>query len=677
MRIIIEIPSLAAVKTFIFGKAKNPLDASVFQKLSLIAFFAWIGLGADGLSSSCYGPEEAFLVLRGHPYLALFVALATVLTIVVISASYSQIIELFPSGGGGYIVASKLLSPKLGMVSGCTLLIDYVLTIAISVASGADALFSFLPLRYQAYKLAFAAAGVLFLLLLNLRGVRESVIVMLPVVVVFVLTHAGGILYALGSHAGKMAVLAGRTAADVHHTYAQLGLAGMLMLMLRAYSMGAGTYTGIEAISNGVSVLRDPKVETARRTMRYMMFSLAFVVIGLMVSYVLYNVKPQGGRTLNAILFSRVFGAGDIGHFLLMATLASEALILFVAAQTGFIDGPRVIATMALDRWFPERFALLSDRLVIKNGIVLMGGAAFAALLLCGGSVKLLIVLYSINVFITFILSQAGMVRHWIGVRATDPRWRKKTAVNGVGLLLTASILVSVIVTKFHEGGWVTLLVTGMLIVLVLLVKKHYTYTARLLRVFDGLAHAAITLPSNHGAAAPAVAAFDPGAKTAVVLVNGFNGLGLHTISNVFGMFRGLFKNFVFVQVGVIDVGTFKGADEIERFREKIRAEVNHYVELMRANGYYAEGIHMIGVDVVSEVTGIAPEIMKRFPESIFFGGQLVFAESQFYYKWLHNYTVFAIQKKFCRQGIPLVLLPVRLQPVPAETTASGLITVS
>src|SRR5882672_11129500 len=169
------------VKTFFIGRALSPHDRSIFHELSLIAFFAWVGLGADGLSSCCYGPQEAFLALRSHPQLSIFVGLASALTVFIISASYSQIIELFPSGGGGYLVASKLLSPTVGMVSGCALLIDYILTITISIASGADALFSFLPAEWQPYKLTFAVLGVLALTMLNLRGVKESVVTLVPI----------------------------------------------------------------------------------------------------------------------------------------------------------------------------------------------------------------------------------------------------------------------------------------------------------------------------------------------------------------------------------------------------------------------------------------------------------------------------------------------------------------
>ena len=169
-----------SLKTILFGRARSLGDSDLFHKVSLIALFAWVGLGADGLSSSCYGPQEAFNALGGNPHLSVFVALACVITIVAICASYSQIIALFPAGGGGYLVASKLLSPGAGVVSGCALLIDYVLTVTVSVASGADAMFSLLPPAWQSWKLAFAIAGVVGLTLINLRGVKESVVIWVP-----------------------------------------------------------------------------------------------------------------------------------------------------------------------------------------------------------------------------------------------------------------------------------------------------------------------------------------------------------------------------------------------------------------------------------------------------------------------------------------------------------------
>ena len=178
--------------------------------------------------------------------------------------------------------------------------------------------------------------------------------------------------------------------------------------------MGAGTYTGIEAVSTNLPILRDPKVETARRTMQYMAASLALLAMGLVLAYILYRVSPEHGKTLNAVLLERMTaGWGEWGRWFVYVTLFSEAALLFVAAQTGFFGGPRILAYMAADRWVPTKFGGLSDRFVIQNGILIMGGAALATLVLSGGSVHLLVVLYSINVFIDFSLSQLGMLRHW------------------------------------------------------------------------------------------------------------------------------------------------------------------------------------------------------------------------------------------------------------------------
>ena len=210
------------LKTLFIGKSRDLSDKKLFHKTSLIALFAWVALGANGISSSCYGPEAAWGALKGHAYLGLFVAMATVLTIVVLSASYSQILEAFPAGGGGYVVASKMLHPNAGVVAGCALIIDYVLTIAVSIASGVDALFSLLPPHWQPYKLMAAVSGVMLLTVLNLRGVKESVVVCLPVFAIFVVTHAFAILYGLITHVAGMSEVVSKTAADVQQSSSSL-----------------------------------------------------------------------------------------------------------------------------------------------------------------------------------------------------------------------------------------------------------------------------------------------------------------------------------------------------------------------------------------------------------------------------------------------------------------------
>src|ERR1039457_2505509 len=463
-------------KDVVIGRAHNISDRRIFHHMSLVALLAWVGLGADGLSSSCYGPEAAFLALKTHTHLSLFVAAASVLTIVVICLSYSQIIESFPSGGGGYLIASKLLSPTLGVISGCALIGDYILTLAISVASGADAMFSMLPVEWQAWKLKFSLAIVVFLTLLNLRGVKESVVLWVPVFFVFVLTYTFGIVWAVTSHFGQLPDIAHGVVADVRTDCAEVGLFGFVALVLRAYSLGAGTYTGIEAVSNGLNALREPRVQTGKRTMLYMGASLSFVVGGLLLAYLLYHVEHVDGKTLNAVLFEKITAAwpASLSRGFLIAAMASSAALLFIAAQTGFFGGPRVLANMAVDRWMPTRFATLSDRLVTQNGVLLMGGAALLVILFTMASVNLLVVLYSINVFITFSLSQLGMVRYWWGERAREPRWKTKIVINGIGLLLTGGILISLCIVKFDDGGWAKLLVTGALVAVAFWVKRHY-----------------------------------------------------------------------------------------------------------------------------------------------------------------------------------------------------------
>jgi amino acid transporter len=652
------------VKDVVIGRARNLSDKSLFHSTTLIALLAWVGLGADGLSSSCYGPEAAFDALAGHEFLSLFVAGAVILTIFVICASYSQIIELFPSGGGGYLVASKLLTPTTGVVSGCALVGDYVLTIAISVASGTEALFSLLPSEWAtvANKTEFAAAGVIFLSIVNLRGVKESVLLWMPVFFLFVASFTFTIIYGIATHIGEFPEITRGVTSDVSSTTSSLGAWGLVMVILRAYSSGAGTFTGIEAVSNSMASLREPRVQTGKRTMIYMGTSLSFVAAGLLLVYLLYHVVPVEGKTLNAVLVEQMTAAWPawLGKSFAIAALASSAALLFIAAQTGFIGGPRVLANMAVDRWMPTRFANLSDRLVTQNGVLLMGAAALVVVLVTQASMDMLIVLYSINVFITFSLSQLGMVRHWWLDRANTPAWKKKIFINGVGFLMTTGILISLCTVKFFEGGWATLLVTGILIAAAFGIKRHYAGTQKQLQRLNELV-AAADMDEDGAAAKPQEVKCDPSARTAIFLVNGFNGLGLHTLLAVMRMFPKVYQNFVFLQVGVLDAGNFKGAAEVENLREHSQREVERYVAYMKRHGFYAESHFALGTDIVDEAAKLCDEIVKRFPQSQFFAGQLVFKDEGFLTRFLHNHTVFELQRRLYQHGLPMLILPIQV----------------
>ena len=316
---------------------------------------------------------------------------------------------------------------------------------------------------------------------------------------------------------------------------------------------------------------------------------------------------------------------------------------------------------MAVDRWMPTRFATLSDRLVTQNGVILMGFAALLVILFTGASVDMLVVLYSINVFITFSLSQLGMVRHGWQERPRTPDWKKKLCVNGIGLLLTSGILVSLCIVKFFQGGWVTLFVTGLLVGVSFWIKHHYRQTQKKLNRLNELVAAALADEALAGVENIAPAPCDTNARTAVFLVNGFNGLGLHTLLAVVRMFPKVYMNFIFVQVGVLDAGNFKGAAEVDNLREHSRTAVERYVSYMVRRGFYAEACIALGTDIVDEAARQCNVIAEKYPQAQFFAGQLVFKDESLVTRWLHNHTVFELQRRLYQNGRAMLILPIQV----------------
>jgi amino acid transporter len=646
------------LRRLLFGAPRDLGDRSLFKHLSLLPFLAWVGLGADGLSSSSYGPMEAFLTLREHTYLAIGLAALTAATVFIIAAAYGHIIEDFPHGGGGYLVATKLLGPRWGVISGSALLIDYVLTITVSIAAAGDALFSFIPPGWHQGKMGFEIACIIALMTLNIRGVKESVKALLPIFLLFLATHlivlAGGIL-------GRASALAdtARAAADGFHAGLAapgFGLGAMALLFLHAYSLGGGTYTGIEAVSNGMPIMQEPRVRNGKRTMLYMATSLAITAGGLLVCYLLWDVSAVEGKTLNAVLTEKLVAGVPFGGAFVIATLLSEGGLLVVAAQAGFIDGPRVLANMAVDSWVPHRFAALSERLTTHNGILLMSLAALVALLYTGGDVVQLVVMYSINVFLTFSLSMFGMARAYFKKRREARPWKRRFALFVVGFLLCATILVITSVEKFAEGGWITLAVTGALVALCFVIRSHYrTVGVKLEELYAMLG--ALPVDVDRIPAEP-----DPSRPTAVVLVGSYGGLGIHTVLNAFRAFPGHFKNIVFVSVGVIDSGGFKGEETFDALRERTEETLGRYLQLASGLGIPATYRYAIGTDAVEEADALCRRIAEEFHGCMFFAGKVIFHREQWYQKILHNETAYLIQKRLQWAGLTMVILPAKLR---------------
>jgi amino acid transporter len=649
-------PTLGArMKRALFGRPKSLEDRSLFHRLSLIPFLAWVGLGADPLSSSCYGPEEVFRTLGTHTYLAVILAAAIAGTVAIIATAYSRIIEQFPHGGGGYVVATKLLGGRAGLVSGSALLVDYVLTIAVSIAAAGDALFSFLPPALAAMKLPAEIVLLLGLTTLNIRGVRESVMVLTPVFLVFLITHAvligGGFLL----HLPRLGSTVRGVAGGFHGGVATLGWAGIFALMVRAYSLGGGTYTGLEAVSNGLPIMREPKVHTGKRTMLYMSVSLAVTAVGLLLLYLLWDVRPVEGKTYNAVLAEAFAGPGTVALVFVIFTLVSEGALLVVAAQAGFIDGPRVLANMAVDSWVPHRFAALSERLTTSNGIALMGAASLATLVYARGDVRRLVVMYSINVFLTFSLSLFAMARDTFRRRG-EPRWRRRLALFGGGFILCATILALVSVTKFLEGGWITLAVTSALVLFCLRVRRHYRLVgAKLQQLYAELGRLPVEDRPDPGPP-------DPSRPTAAVLVGGYGGLGIHTMLNIFRMFPGHFSSLVFVSVGVVDSGEFKGEDAIDDLKARTEAMLKEYVRLAHGIGVPAIYRYAIATDAVEAAHDLCLQVVREFPKTTVFAGKIIFRREKWYQPILHNETAMAIQKRLQWDGISMVVMPAKVR---------------
>ena len=653
--------AIDTARRLITGAPLDPMNPDTRKHIALIAFFAWIGLGADGLSSSCYGPEEAYLALGAHSHFGLYLAAAIALTVFIISLAYNQVIELFPNGGGGYKVATNLIGPHAGLVSGAALIVDYVLTIAISIASGADALFSLLPLGMHPFKIPLECVMIVLLVGLNLRGMKEAIKFLLPIFVGFVVVHVFLISYGIYAHAESLPSLIPDTLGETSALARDTGWIFVISTMLLAYSQGGGTYTGLEAVSNNVNTLAEPRVATGKWTMFYMATSLAFTAGGIMLLYLLWNATQIPGQTLNAVLFKSIIEHFDLGSAFanqsaLLLVLTLEAGLLFVAANTGFLGGPSVLSNMAADSWVPRQFRQLSSRLVTQNGVLLMGIAALGVLVWSQGSVGLLVVLYSINVFLTFSISLFGLCIYWWRKRRDKGNWLRRLLLSLLGLAVTSSILTVLIVEKFTTGGWVTIVITGFVIAGCLAIRTHYNATRAQLHQIDKLFSGQ---PLQQEAANPPP--LDRQKATAVFFVGKNRGVAMHALLWVQRLFPEHFKNFVFLSVGEVDAQSYDGQGAMRTLRYEMENSLRYYVNFCHSHGLAATSQLAFGTDPVEELIKLSEQTAREFPNSVCFASKLIFAEESFFTRWLHNQTALAIQQRLHLQGQQMVILPMKI----------------
>lgn len=471
----------------LFGAPKRTDQAHV-ERLGVAAGLAVFS--SDAFSSVAYATEEILLVLAavgGASVYALPIALAIVGLIFVVSQSYQQTIRAYPQGGGSYIVSKENLGALPGLVAGAALLIDYVLTVAVSVSAGMAAVVSAVP-ALQGHQVAMALVAIWLITWVNLRGVKESGAVFSVPTYAFV-----GLMGALILTGLYQALVRGawhpaadwRAAMDLRQAVSSLGL----FMVLHAFSSGCTALTGIEAVSNGVQAFRAPEPANAIRTMRIARLILAAIFLGITVLAFGFNLAPAGGgaghggggtgETLLSQIARTVFGTGPVYFAIQAATM----LILILASNTAFADFPRLASLIAQDGYLPRPLAYRGDQLVYRGGILLLAILSSALVVLFHGSTHALIPLYAVGVFMAFTLSQFGMVVHWLrgaraggwreALRSPDLRWGP-VAINLIGGTLSGVVMIIIAATKFTHGAW---LVTILIPALVYYFRRvHYYY---------------------------------------------------------------------------------------------------------------------------------------------------------------------------------------------------------
>ncbi len=461
---------LAGARSFLIGRpiSSEREEHERLTKLKALAVFS-----SDNISSSAYATEEMMRVLAvaGVSAFALVMPLTLVIVVVlaIVATSYRQTIKAYPHGASSYIVASDNLGAPAGLVAAGALLIDYTLTVAVSVSAGVAAITSMVPALLPE-KVLIAVVIVVALTLGNLRGVRESGTIFMAPTYLYIVAVLGLITFGLiGLAAGIIPPYTPPPEWVAEETSGALGALGLL-LVLRAFSSGAVALTGVEAVSDGVPAFKPPEWRNARTTLTWAagLFAVLFVGISLLVSILGIIPDPSEDQTVLYLLTRHITGDGPYLIFVQIST----ALILTLAANTSFADFPRLSSFLARDGFMPRQFGFRGDRLAFSTGIIALAGLAIVLLIGFGASVSALIPLYTLGVFVAFTLSQSGMVRRWWHRR--EPGWRRGLAINGLGAVTTGVIVLVVAASKFTSGAWLVMILVPLLVLLMWAIHVHY-----------------------------------------------------------------------------------------------------------------------------------------------------------------------------------------------------------
>lgn len=640
----------------LFGRDVDVRDSRVLNRITVGVLAAFIAMGGDLLGSCVYGPDVLGRAAGGQQFVLAISAAATLGTLVVLAVAYMRMIAQFPHGGGGYTAAKHAVDERLALVSGVALVFDAALNVAVSVVTCVRAVADALPPGWHFPQTAIALLVVVGLAIVNLRGVKESVAVLAPIVLLFVVTHLCVLAVAAVHrlHALPSAVAAIPT--EMRQSVAAHGTGGTLWRLLLAYALGGSIYTGMESVSNGVPVLREPKVRNARRTMLLVVGVPAAIIAALLLNYFLYGVAPAGGKTLNAVLFERfaadVGGAGQpLRFFLVTLPLLAEAVLLVQAAQTGFVDGPRILGALSTDRLAPRRFARLNGRLAPAPGILFIAATAIVTTVLAGGALEPLVVAFVIAVFTTFTISQWAMLRHALRRRHDpDARWRADAAVHAIAFVLCAVILVGTFATRWRPS-----------LVMALLIAAGTLFALHIRRRYRAMSSAVAQLDAELPpvpAAAPEVAR---GAPAAVVVIFGqrteFPRLALKWLERM----PLQFSEIVLAGVSLVDAEAVEGEEQLRHVERERRRQLEAVAEDARGLGWRISVAVRRGADIIETAAELVLEIIHDGHAEAMVIGFRTGAEASAIDPLLRDDDAVRLQTRLQRDKVPMTVVSIPL----------------
>jgi len=555
---------------------------------------------SDAVSSVAYATEEILLILSAISVAAAVWSIPIALTIcallIIVSISYRQTISLYPGGGGAYTVAKENIGERAGLLAGSALMIDYILTVAVSISAGVAAVSSAFPWASE-HRTLLGCFFILIMTVGNLRGARESgLIFSLPTYffIFAMLTLLGKGLYmiaiGLPVHTGVL-----------HEVYPEIGI----FLLLRAFSSGCAALTGIEAISNGVPAFKAPSDKNAKQTMTLMVLLLGVLFLGVTAFAHMHHVVPRADETVLSQIAHIIFGNSAFYYVVQIST----AMILVLAANTAFADFPRLASVLANDRFLPRQLANIGDRLVFSNGILTLGFVAALLVFIFNADTHALIPLYSVGVFMSFTLSQAGMVSHHLKYK--EKHWFKGLCLNFVGATATAIVFLVVCITKFHEGAWLTILIVPMMLFLFNAIRAHYQNVGAQLMLTQSW-----ELPP-------------PIPSLVIIPISGFH----RGVINAIQYARGISQD---IRLCVVDINE-RGTRELKRnFDEHLAREKD--LKLIVLDSPFRS--------VVYPVLDYLDDLEKEFPDRTLTVIVPEFVVGRWWHSFLHNQTAFFLKTR-------------------------------